>query len=207
MPDFFATAHGGIIVGGEENGFFAKISGSMYTKTGEVKLALEHEGGWSPHPALQAYFATPRFVGKAAFNSKDNVTCELPPLPEEAGCDSGEDGSGEAGSGCNSTAAASSDEDESRRLSESGSGSDGTVGAAYDGPKHVQLCAEAAYMQPIGIGGILTFQAHPSSPVVGRRLARSSSSYVGVTIGMSRLGAVPRSPGQSPPSRPLQSSR
>ena len=67
MPDMYVTARGGLLVGGTD-GFYVTIEGAFDTATRSGTLAVVHEGGWSPFPALSQYFATPRFEGTVWFN-------------------------------------------------------------------------------------------------------------------------------------------
>ena len=67
MPDLYALARGGVLVGGDD-GFYATLEATLDTATMSGTFSIVHEGGWSPIPSLSQYFATPRFEGSLWVN-------------------------------------------------------------------------------------------------------------------------------------------
>ena len=65
-----------LLLGGEANGLYVTIAGTLDTATRSGYLSIQHDGGWSPFPAgtwLANTFALPQCSGSLDVNGVANT--------------------------------------------------------------------------------------------------------------------------------------
>ena len=74
MPDMRVAASGGLLLGGEENGLYVEIGGTLDTATRSGSVWLSHAGGWSP--LNKGYVGSTAMSGGGAFGPEYAFTHE-----------------------------------------------------------------------------------------------------------------------------------